>query len=559
MKYIRQIKRKIGLLLIAIFCFSMVVPAMASEQEGGSITVFYHGVTPQGESIALSGAEFSIYKAGVYGKDGWKPEDSFSGSGISLDGLSSASGQREAAAELYDYAKKQELEGRAQLTDSRGKLRFDGLDSGLYLLAQTKTLPYEDGAFRSAPFLVELPLEGAPQAGYDVTAEPKNEWDKNEQDITIGLRNLTIYTGGNEDGGNLNGFPTPRYVGLPEGAVFYVNGAEWENEEGYPFQVVYTVGEEQPDLSVKDTGVYAPDDTEPGLYIAHIVPKEENAVITALLPEGELADVNFETAILTIRDVLNKESNEQLGIIVSEASAGTGAESLTAQQKEELSEGLAVVTVPEGSKISVNGDDTLGIVGIEDTALLFDDLLYFNVINEETGNIVLQDRAEQTLKEMGRGMENRKYQMKYLDLVQDQDGNLWLSSSEGSDVYWPYPEGTDQNTHFDLFHYRGLHREYGIKGNAEESESVYTAPEERVEIENTEYGIRFHIPESGFSPFVLSWADNGAGTGGNPHHSGDGVKTGDDAPIAILIGILAASAAAILLLLLWKKQNKSKK
>lgn len=546
-----------SLFLAAVLLLGSPAKAWAQEEKG-SITVFYHGVTPQEEGVALSGAEFSLYKVGAYTGENWKLEQDFSESGVSLSDLS-ASGQRKAAGELYGYAKKRQIEGRAQVTDSQGRTRFAELDFGLYLLAQETKLPYGNGAFHSSPFLVSVPMEGDFGAEYSVTVEPKNEWKENEQDITIGLRDLTIYTGGNEEGGNLNGFPTPRYTGIPKDVTFYVDGTKWEEEEDYPFHVTYTKGEEQPDLSVKDTGIYAPDDTEAGLYIAHIVPKEEGALITAELADKTQADVDFETAVLTVRDVLDKESNEQLGVIVSEASEGTSEEDLTAQQKEELSEGLAVVTVPEGSKISVNGDDTLGVVDVEDTALLFDDLLYFNVVDEETGNIVLQDRAEETLKKLGREMENRQYEMKYLDLVQDQDGNLWLSSSKGSDIYWPYPEGTDENTRFDLFHYRGLHREYGIKGNLEESEMVYHAPEEQVKIENTEYGIRFHIPESGFSPFVLSWADDETGGGKKPPQSGifgDGVKTGDAAPVMLLTAMLAVSALVTGVLIFRKKQKK---
>ena len=58
----------------------------------------------------------------------------------------------------------------------------------------------------------------------------------------------------------------------------------------------------------------------------------------------------------------------------------------------------------------------------------------------------------------GSRKEDYNFQMTYLDLVNTNDGNVWVSSSKGSTVYLPYPEGTDKDTDFLLVHYQGLHR-----------------------------------------------------------------------------------------------------
>ena len=290
------------------------------------------------------------------------------------------------------------------------------------------------------------------------------------------------------------------------------------------------------------------------------------SIVTAIDETGKETKVEFGKGVLTVRDVLDKTSNEQLGVIVSEAEEIDSVEKvkLTEKQKEELDDGLAVVNVPEGSKISVNGDDSLGIINIGQTALLFDDILYYNITNEDTGNLVLEDRVAKAIQDAGKSMKNRKYQSKYLDLVQDQDGNLWVSSSKGSVVTWPYPEGTDETTDFDLYHFRGLHREYGIKGNAEEEEAVYTAPQEKVEIEKTEDGIRFFIPESGFSPFVLTWTD-GVHKNTKPSKPGnknpignivESVKTGDHAAIGFIFLVVLVSGSVVVLLIRNRKKNK---
>lgn len=575
MKVIKEAVRLLCIILAAALTAGTAADAAAEKSGKYTIIIDFHGMAPDNTAVTLEDVPFALYKVGSMKNGRWTLAGDFAGADISLDDMS-ASGQMKAAEELYYYAVSHRIKPETGKTDSTGKAVFSGVREGLYLAVQTKDYLYHDGVFRSAPFLMSVPAENG-DGEDEVYAMPKNEWISNEDRIIIGLRDLTIYTGGNELGGNLNGYPTPRYTGIPENVTYEVNGEPWDGSQGeYPFQVVYTLGDEQEDLSVEDTWQFVPEDTEAGLYVAHIIPREAGAVITAAEPGKKAVKVEFKTAILTVRDVLHKESNHQLGVIVSEASETE----LNQKQKELLQSGLAAVTIPKESRITVNGDATLGVVGIEDAALLFDDILYFNIIDENTGNMVLEDRAAKALKSMGREMQGRMYQSKYLDLVQDQDGNLWLSSSLGSTVYWPYPEGTDKNTHFDLFHFKGLHREYDIKGNPNESEAVYTAPMEKVEIENTDDGIRFYIPESGFSPFVLSWVpeqipdnseesngqtDESQGThndenedGGHASEkpSGNFTKTGDNIPVEDIACVAFLSGIAMICLLIYRRDKK---
>lgn len=561
-------------LMAAVLLGLPVIPAMA-EEAAGSITVSYRGATENQTGIPLGDVTFELYRVGGMVDGSWKLTGEFASADVSLEDTE-ASSLRRAAAQLYSYSVRNQIAGTELVTNASGNAYKGGLKEGLYLIYQSGNKEYsaggEKGIFRSSPFLVSIPMQKEDgDITYNAKVSPKSEWTSDEDRIVIGLRDLTIYTGGNEYTGELDGYPVPRYTGIPDDVTFELDGEEWVPSSGsardiYPFTVVYTEGKERPDLSVSDTMHYVPEDTESGLYVAHIIPQTRGGVVTAVHEDGTSVQVEFETAILTVRDVLNKESNSQLGVIVSEAGTMSGGEAaedaLSVRQKQELKNGLAVVLIPEGSYITVNGDETLGVVGIEDAALLFDQILYYNVMNEETGRSVLGDRAAETLENMGKEMKNRQYMSRYLDLVQDQDGNLWLSSGKGCTVIWPYPEGTDKNTEFDLFHYLGLHREYGIKGNALESESVYTAPQEHVEIENTEYGIKFFIPESGFSPFTLSWVpEEGAETPGNGSDVPDkdtpgmdgydqesAVKTGDSvAPGEIVVYALLCAAAVILI------------
>ena len=160
---------------LALLCAAPVTAQAAGEEEGAEIILYYHGVTPEEERIALAGAEFTLYRVGST-EGGWLLEGSFAASGVSLaDG--SASGQRESAGKLYAYALEKGIPGNTAATDARGRAEFTGLRDGLYLIAPKKELESEGGAFRSAPFLLAVPAEGEEGTlSYEVLAEPKNEW-----------------------------------------------------------------------------------------------------------------------------------------------------------------------------------------------------------------------------------------------------------------------------------------------------------------------------------------------------------------------------------------------
>lgn len=527
-------------------------PAADTAQMGFSIV--YEG-TPEGASgpQPLTGMPVEVYH--VADAKGELTEDFF-GTGMDMDALQDADAVTllAAAESAARYAGEYSIDHVTQETDEEGRVRFDGLEAGVYLAVPSETWDAEEGTFLNIPFLISIPLDGEdfPEA------QAKVGWSEG---VVIGLRDLTIYTGGNElESDQKGGFPEPRYTGIPSGVQFASDGEPWEGE-GYPFEVYYTVAEENPDLSLTDTGVTAPNDTEPGLYIAHIRPVEEGARITCST-DGFLHEevVSFETAVLTVRNVYLEKNEDQLGEIVSVAS-GSG-DGLSQWQREDLDHGLAAVTVPENSEITVNGDGTLGITALGETAILFDEVLYYEQLGTTDGVPILEVRTEEAVEQAGGKIEGRQYEAKYLDLVDYTDGNLWVSSSNGSYVYWPYPEGTDENTEFQLVHFIGLHREYGIKGNDEMAQMAWDAPTELIDIENTGEGIRFYIPRSGFSPFVLTWV--GDGTGGSTIQdliNGviHGVKTGDMTTVLPFAAVLLISGGVIICIVRARKKKMEQK
>lgn len=153
----------------------------------------------------------------------------------------------------------------------------------------------------------------------------------------------------------------------------------------------------------------------------------------------------------------------------------------------------------------------------------------------------------------------------YLDLINEHDGNAWVSSTKGVDVYYPYPEGTSYETAgetvFMILHFKDLHREYGFESGETIEQLIDTCKIEAMQVETTPYGLKFHVPESGFSPFALTWqpkdlasgldiegsynADAGKIT--DKDEQNGNVQTGDTAS---LTGWILSAAAAMLFILL---------
>ena len=158
-------------------------------------------------------------------------------------------------------------------------------------------------------------------------------------------------------------------------------------------------------------------------------------------------------------------------------------------------------------------------------------LLFDNIIDDSVNRTAaLEAKADQKLNA---DADDYNYEIMYLDLVDTNNGNAWITSSEGTDIYWDYPEGTDRNTDFEILHFTGLHREDSETTDSgfeiEDLESISMDEIENVTIkEKTDDYIVFHVTEANFSPYAIAWeTDNGGSDtpdnpGWTPGGSGDG-------------------------------------
>ena len=152
---------------------------------------------------------------------------------------------------------------------------------------------------------------------------------------------------------------------------------------------------------------------------------------------------------------------------------------------------------------------------------------------------LLEQKAEELLPSAGEGKAYR-YEFHYLDLVDAYNGNAWVSASYGTTVYLPYPGGVTADTADDfgvqVIHFPGLHREYGIAGQAEVEEAIEACEPETMEVEYNANGIKFDVSKAGFSPFAVVWQEDArtftisatAGAGGGADGEGPRVLLPDD-------------------------------
>ena len=268
--------------------------------------------------------------------------------------------------------------------------------------------------------------------------------------------------------------------------------------------------------------------------------------------------VKLETGDLTIRYVTGEQDSVVTDVVEDIAST-------TDRSK-------AYAQTQPGTTFTINKSQ-VDVTAAAAPSLLFDDVVTSgNTAGAQDYDVQLKDRAVQTV---GVSFANLQYQAKYLDLVDANNGNVWLKASKPVTVYWPYPQGTDKNTTFYLVHFSDLNREMV---NSEIAGNIAASACEAVEVTNTDYGIAFEADS--FSPYVLMW-DNSTtavstptpdehpdiaegianGTwGGTPTPTPSAQttvipQTSDSLPLGMLIVVAVAAAGAVVVLLVLRKRR----
>ncbi len=250
-------------------------------------------------------------------------------------------------------------------------------------------------------------------------------------------------------------------------------------------KVTYTDAEGRPVTS----------DREPGEYYVHLAWKGSSAPRVSI--NGNDVDTTLGTGKLIVRHIENTD----------EAQDGTNTYALRTDKPTspvEHAEAMAIKDNNATPKFYTNNDENRE-VNAEGIQLLDDDLLTYK---DEDRTTPMENKGDEHLGSAGEGKE-WNYEFHYLDLVDAYNGNTWVSANYGTTVYLPYPEGiTAGNAEkfgVKVIHYKDLHREYGITGQADVEAAIEACDMETMNAEFTEQGIKFDTERAGFSPFAIAW------------------------------------------------------
>ena len=352
------------------------------------------------------------------------------------------------------------------------------------------------------------------------------------QIITVKPADITIYQGGSggydavvDDSGNKvssNSLPHPIFkVTAPDGVdvteLTFTNTDsknQWTltpldgNNNLYRFTATGDTSTEVRVQYSDENEVVVEDDFTPETnvfktYTISIYTGNTSGRVSAKDTNGTFYRVVTGTGTLTVRAV---QSDDPVSAV--EESAPT----------TKLASGTATAVEPVGGTTYTLNDTGVQLPEDSKPSLLFDDII--EDANSTSRTDALKDKADTYLG--AASSTTRGYEIKYLDLVDANNGNAWITSSKGTDIYWAYPAGTDASTKFTLLHFEGLHRDGENSGF--DIEDIANSTIERIAVTTDEYGIKFHIDAGDFSPFALVWEeasepstnpDPGTGSGGS--------------------------------------------
>ena len=193
-------------------------------------------------------------------------------------------------------------------------------------------------------------------------------------------------------------------------------------------------------------------------------------------------DVIVEPGKLTIRGVTGEEDTVSLN-------GGVSTES-----------GFAA-SVPEDTTYTINGSD-IGLNDPSGVQLLVDELVQHE--DDDITQQIFDAMTDRALEAISAELGNVNTDFAYMNLVDTNNGNVYVTANNPVTVTWPYPAGTDSNDTFYIVHFTDMNRGIDLTEGA-----IASATVESLETENTENGIRFTV--NSFSPFVLVWSDEGGG------------------------------------------------
>ena len=295
--------------------------------------------------------------------------------------------------------------------------------------------------------------------------------------LTLRPARTEIYPGGDQ-------LPTP-YI---ETGMYHI----------YPLDQLDSMLPAQATLSIayypegSDTPL-APGDNTPGTYVSKLTVNGTPVDQLTLTYQGRELTYTVSPGELVLR-YMEDPTNDHYQVY-------------TPQQAQQAPTQEAFAAAQADTQFYVNGQEERE-TAFDHVALLFDQIL-----PQTEGANPQQDLVDKAL-EQGFTLDPAHTQFRYLDLVDATSDNAWVSASDAITVFWPYPDGADQNTPFTLLRYDGLNRQYGLGGDESYLEQMagvtvtqlsQTDAQDSDRVQALENGLLLTIPHFTSGAYALSW------------------------------------------------------
>ena len=463
---------------------------------------------------------------------------------------------------------------------------------------------------------------------------------EDDGDITLQPADITIYMGGEDGytgaaGGDSSSLPEPGfYITLPADVKEALQKAGYANGEAADLSnfitgVTATTEDGQTrhwtmkKYGADDSTAWI-DDTKQAHFVYRIVPEQGQPAISVnftkedgtpvqedtftLAESGSLSEtygMSLNTASVDVKTIsltfnINGEifhcgydaKNSQEGTLTVRYASEEHDTTKAVTSENNLNPDTFGVVVGSNQLFNINQEDE-GADGVDvthkDVSLLADNIVSGNA-NEYVGALTEKAQEEDDFA------SSSVVQAMYLDLVDAENGNAWLTTKDNAEVtvFWPYPEGINKESDIQLIHFKGLDRDMATNEVLDEIEETVAI---NVPITKGEYGFTFNT--SSFSPFVLVQNTTQPSGGGDEPSGGDDgnndnnnnnnnnntntnnqtttvnvanqaaapaaapaaaviPQTGDDMPVGLLAGLALVAAGGLAALLVLRKRRSDR-
>ena len=366
-----------------------------------------------------------------------------------------------------------------------------------------------------------------PTVSYTVDAEP----------VEIALSDITIYTGGDsyegvvegEEGESSteNGFPEPGfYLTLPDelndklGEITNLEGImtlkyndgqgttrEWaldsygtpqnsNDNGGYIYKFIPTAeGQDPVRVQIQDDqGNYIVSDDFEIRMNQQYKEYNMNLYYGSLQAEYVTAEFKIDSNDDGVDEVYTYPVAQSQGATLTVKANINEEHAQIYESRDEITHGDFAAVADADTTYFVNEKN----VQLEDASgarLMVDDLIDQNILVD----YIQEERAD----ELPEG--DVKFQQQYLDLVDTNNGDAYLTLGDGHDitVYWPVPEDYDNSKDALIYHFDGVDRDYNDGDVAAQVDELILIKPELVTVNGNDY---FEFTTTSFSPFVLAYA-----------------------------------------------------